>query len=384
MKILFMVEHYHPYPGGAERFFQLLAESLVHENNEVTVLTTKHSPSLASEETLNGVRIRRVRCWNRYLLPLAGIYAGLKEAQSCEVIHTGPYGAALLAYFCSKLVRKPVVITFHEVWGSLWTKLPTLQAPLQKAFGLFERFLLRLPFTHFVAISRFTLDRLIQNGVPEKKASLIYCGLDYSEFEAVRHRPPRLFTYMYFGRLGHSKALFELLRGAALFREKEPQSKLVLIIPREPASLFRSLCALILELGLEDYVEMRSSCPREELVNLISISSCVIIPSFSEGFCYAAAEASAIGVPIVSSGRGALLEVVSGRHITIKKISAEGIAEALTAAKREEWAQIVPRSFPQSNTTRLYLEIYSTFADARIASEDKLSESRSERKVRLG
>ena len=50
MKILYVVEHYHPYIGGVEKLFKSLAEEVAKSVNEVTIVTTKHKKNLPSKE----------------------------------------------------------------------------------------------------------------------------------------------------------------------------------------------------------------------------------------------------------------------------------------------------------------------------------------------
>jgi len=46
-----------------------------------------------------------------------------------------------------------------------------------------------------------------------------------------------------------------------------------------------------------------------------------VIPSYSEGFCFAALEACALNIPVISSDMGALKETVSNKHLKLKHLS---------------------------------------------------------------
>ncbi|MEM6878904.1 MAG: glycosyltransferase [Bacteroidota bacterium] len=86
MRILFVLEHYYPYVGGAETLFRTLAESLASQGHEVEVLTTRVGGNLAAREVHKGVQIRRLNCRNRffftlYSIPWAIRYAG--RADQC-------------------------------------------------------------------------------------------------------------------------------------------------------------------------------------------------------------------------------------------------------------------------------------------------------------
>ena len=57
---------------------------------------------------------------------------------------------------------------------------------------------------------------------------------------------------------------------------------------------------------------------RSELQSYIAASDCIVVPSLSESFGFAAAEACAMGKPIVASNVASLPEVVSARFILIE------------------------------------------------------------------
>jgi len=52
---------------------------------------------------------------------------------------------------------------------------------------------------------------------------------------------------------------------------------------------------------------------RSELPSYIAASDCIVVPSLSEGFGFAAAESCAMGKLIVASNVASLPEVVSGK-----------------------------------------------------------------------
>jgi glycosyltransferase involved in cell wall biosynthesis len=84
-----------------------------------------------------------------------------------------------------------------------------------------------------------------------------------------------------------------------------------------------------------------------------------VIPSYSEGFCFAAAESIALGVPLISSGKGALQEVVSGKHLTMQNHDAEGLRRSLEKAYRGEWENMPVRKFHFRDTLEQYLSLYA-------------------------
>ena len=358
MRILFVLEHFYPYVGGAEQLFWVLSTSLAKAGHEVAVVTTLFREGLPEEEKTAGIHIYRVRCANRFLFSAMSLPKTYQLAKSYDLIHTTSYNAALPAWIAAKLRRKPVLITFHEVWGRLWWRLPYASFLQRLAFYSWEQLLLRLPFDRFIAVSDYTRRAFLQHGVPADNSLRIYNGLDYSAFKDWRHEPPSRFTYTYFGRLGMSKGLDLLLPAAAEMAKAQPDSRLKLIIPTYPARMFQQIMGELQRLDLEEHVVLLHNLTRERLFTEISTSSCIVIPSYSEGFCFVAAESVAMGVPIVSSQQGALAEVVGGRHIAVDEQSATAWAAALQRAYRGDWQQRPALKFTLEDSVRQYIGLY--------------------------
>ncbi len=358
MTILFVLEHYRPYIGGAEKLFAELAEALHIKGHSVIVITTRHDRCLPKLEQIKGVSIHRINCFNRYFFTFFSLPAILRLARKTDIIHTTSYNAALPAWLGAKLSSKPAIITFHEVWGKLWQQLPFATSIEKTGFYLYEKMILKLNFDHFIAVSHFTRKALINQGIPAGRVSTIYNGLDYQQFEHYPHQAPAHFTFTYFGRLGISKGLDLLIPAAAAFCKTHPGSIFRMIIPNTPARTYRQVMELVEKYQLAAHLELLHNLSKDMLCQKISRSSCVVIPSYSEGFCFVAAEAMAMGVPVISSGRGALKEVVNAQHIQLKEHSVEGLLAALKKAKAEEWSVLKSKKFTLSQAVQRYLQMY--------------------------
>lgn len=358
MKIVFVVEHFYPYVGGAEELFLNLTASLAASGHEVLVVTTKHSHTLPKDEVYRGIKISRVPCKNRFLFTFMSLPEVIRKARTSDFIHTTSYNSAIPAFIAGLFLRKKVLITFHEVWGKLWFTLPFYPKWKLIGFYLFEWFILRLPFYKYIAVSEFTKNALIQNGISVQKIEKIYNGIEYDSFRKYKHHSPEIFTFCFFGRLGISKGIDVLLEATRLFTSRHPDTKLKLILPTYPNSLFRKVMRLIQTHHIETNIILLHNLSREDLLREVSSSSCVIIPSVSEGFCFVAVESVAMGVPVISSGKGSLSEVVSGRQLTLKSLDAIGIFESLEKAKNEMWENSALREFSLQESMHNYLKLY--------------------------
>ncbi len=358
MRILFVLEHFHPYIGGAEHLFWELSRALTDRGHDVRVVTTRFRADLPAQECIDRVTIRRVNCVNRYLFSFVSIPEVIAEARSADLIHTTSYNAALPAFISAKWRKKPVVVTFHEVWASLWWSLPLTPFWLKTAYWTWEQILLKLPFDRFVGVSQATANALVTAGVNPSRVKMIYNGLDYSRFSTFSNHPPSAFTFTYFGRLGTSKGLDFLLPAASRFLKKHPEAIFKLIIPKIPDGIYNWVMQELKDVPNRSQIRIFHDLDQHSLFTEVSSSSCVTIPSRSEGFCFVAAEAVAMGLPVLSSERTALAEVVGGPFIHIDPLSEEGVFQALEQARQGDWKYKEILHFPLDRSVDHYLKLF--------------------------
>jgi len=363
MKILFILENYHPKIGGLEKLFKLLVETLTDQGHEISILTNGSGVQMPWLEKSQNLRIYRLPFFNRYLFTFLAVIPGIWLAARNDLIHTTSYNAGIPAWLAGKLTKTKVVITFHEVWAELWDTLPFFSPLSKKLHYRFEQFLLSLPFHFFVAPSDFTRDRLIQNGIPISKVNRIYNGLDYEKYlrqDPLPKSPSKTpFSFLYFGRLGISKGLELLVAAAEIMQENNNDFVLTLILPTQPKPLLKTILALIDKHHVQDKVQLQHHLSEEALAETVQASGCVVIPSHSEGFCFVAVETIAWGTPILSSGRGALTEVISGKHITYPEQSAVGLAKGMSEALAGKWHETPMKKFPLAESVAEYVKLYN-------------------------
>lgn len=359
MKLLFILEYYYPNIGGVEKLFKSLCEGLVQNGHEVLVITSRFDNNLPLEETINGVKIRRLKLSNRFLFTFFSSFSIYKIAKPFDIIHTTSYNAALPAWITAKLLRKKSIITFHEVWGELWNRLPYLSFMEKKLFWLYEYFILKLKFDKYIAVSDFTKNKLIESGIDKERIEKIYNGINYQDYKVEKVNHPKNFTFTYFGRLGASKGLNIILLAAKRFIEKYPSAKLKLIIPKIPKAFYTKIINEISDLGLKDHIKLMHNLSFTNLKTEIANSSCVLIPSYSEGFCFAAVEATALKTAIISSNLGALKETVSGKLIRMRTHDVKGLTNALEKAICNDFDMDEVRFFPLEKSIEEYLEFYN-------------------------
>ena len=359
MKILFVLENFYPHIGGVETLFKKLTEALVEQGHEVSVLTTRKNNTDKLNENMNGVQIHRVPYDNRYKFTfLAGIPA-IRLSKDVDIIHTTSYNAAVPAWLASKWNGIPSLITFHEVWAKLWYEMPFMTRMGQLVHYIFEQIILRLSFKKYIGVSDYTASALAANGIKEEKIVRIYNGLNYEEFKV--ETPPQKgpYDFTFFGRLGMSKGLDLIIEAASLLKEEKPSLQILLILPKEPAGFLVEIKKRIEEKNLNQNIEIVHSLSFDQLKNKIAKAKAVLIPSYSEGFCFAAAETMALGTPIISSGRGALNEVVGGKYLEMKSQSPEALRDCMKLAIENKWEVKSAQKFELKVTVDAYIRLYN-------------------------
>jgi glycosyltransferase involved in cell wall biosynthesis len=117
MKILTVLTYYRPHTSGLTIYAERLARAFANRGHEVTVMTTHYDPSLALEETMDGVKIIRVpviaRVSKGVLAPTFGLVATkLVWRNDVVQLHLPQFDAPGVA-LRARLFGKPAVLTYH-------------------------------------------------------------------------------------------------------------------------------------------------------------------------------------------------------------------------------------------------------------------------------
>jgi glycosyltransferase involved in cell wall biosynthesis len=311
---------------------------LVRRGHSVTVVTPG-GPSLAREDTFDGVRIvrfplelpadltygrvaqsrvswlgkfARLAVMARYLKAQhRAILTEAREGGQVDVIHahwaipTGP--AAVLA---ARKLEVPSVITMHggDVYvnpeqgydfPTRWYVRPALRWTLRHAGAL-------------TAITEDCRQHALRAGAPAERIRLVFNGTDLRRFspdENGDRRGPRFGPNMIFAcrQLFPRKGIRFLIEAAAQLKPQFPDLKVVLAGDGFERP---ELARLAESLGLAPDVTFLGWVPNTELPPYYRAAAVSVIPSLEEGFGIPAAEAMGCEVPVVASDAGGLPEVV--------------------------------------------------------------------------
>ncbi|MBP7506735.1 MAG: glycosyltransferase family 4 protein [Prolixibacteraceae bacterium] len=361
MKILFVTDYYYPHIGGVEKLFKSLAESLVEKGNKVSVITWRYERELRKREIINGVEIIRINSISRALFSISGLPEIISSANKSELIHTSTYSSALGAYIASRLTKTKIIITVHEVWGKLWLSLPHTSILSGYMYKLLEKFILKLKFNKYISVSENTNKELIKLGISKNKIKVIYNGIDYNLPKWKGITEP--FTFTFFGRAGLSKGLDIMIKASELIHKEYPYLKFKFIISPQIKSLYKKYILEIKSGSIKDSSVIKTNLPFNELTEELITSSCIIVPSYSEGFGFTAVESSAMGIPLISSGKGSLKEVVFGKVITMKDLRPESLKESMIKAVNNDFETVQNKQFTIQDFINNHLELYDELKD---------------------
>jgi len=340
LRILFVCDYYPPHVGGAELVYRRYCEGLAKCGHSVRVVTIKHSNEVPHKELVNGVWIYRIKTPlnSRYLFSFWSFPKVIKYAKEADLVHCGFFVAPFSAIPAARLMGKPLVVTVHEIWGNLWFNFES--NPFRAIINYFgEKLLTAISYEGIICPSKYTLKSLVRFGVKKELITYIPNGVETDLFRP-RPRDSKLNrklglegfkVYMFYGRPGISKGIEYLIKAAVLIKKEMINSRLLLILGREPIREYNRILHLIDELELKDHIRLLDPVPYTELPKYVSLADLVVVPSLSEGFGFTAAESAAMGKPVVGTYSGSLPEIINhGKTgLLVKPRSPDEIYEAI-------------------------------------------------------
>jgi glycosyltransferase involved in cell wall biosynthesis len=307
-----------------------LINALRRAGIRVTVVAARNSPAPAT-----------LQAQNQAVLPIlptvdpleGGMLAGLWRARAqashalreCDIIHSliEPY-APLAAWIAGK---RPLVVTGH---GSYVRASVTRRFPVNQVYARsFRRGLM-------VCVSGYTA-RAAQAALPGIKTVVVPNGVDVERFANLPTVPKRGVTVLSVGAVKARKGTLPLVHAMAEVRRHLPNAQCVIIgsLDLEPAYV-AEVRAAVQHNGLQDAVHLLGRVPDDVLMEWYAAADVFALPSVNvgwkfEGFGLSLLEASAAGLPVVSTlGSGTEDAVDDG--VTGLLVSQDDLDMALPAA----------------------------------------------------
>ncbi|MGE3818371.1 MAG: glycosyltransferase family 4 protein [Isosphaeraceae bacterium] len=341
MKVLHLIQNYHPSVGGSQHLFKNLSERLVADHgDEVTVFTSDalRSPHARDpgrvavrEEWVRGVRVRRFRfsravvkaSWfllrstrwaprgfRQYLgsLRLGPVSAGMLWAviQSDADVIAGtalPYAHMYYPWIAQALGRgRPFVC-----YGALHIVDGTVEAP---ALALAKR------ADAYVAYTRFERDVLVAHGVAAEKIEVIGPGVDLESFTSIDGEAVKASLGIegdllvgFIGRFAPYKGIDTLLDAMRNVWTEFPEARLLLAGSGD--SEFVRACLADLPATCQTRVVFISDFDENDKPGLFAACDVVVTVSSQESFGIVYLEAWAAGKPVIGGRIGAVASVIT-------------------------------------------------------------------------
>jgi glycosyltransferase involved in cell wall biosynthesis len=244
-----------------------------------------------------------------------------------------PYLPCFSGKIASVIKRKPLVITWLEVWDAYWSEyLGTISGSVGR---IIERLTMRLP-DGIVAISQKTRGDLIKCKVRPERIDVIPVGIDLERIIKIAPAP-RATDVMFAGRLIHEKRVDLLLNAVAIAKTEVPMISCTIVGDGPERGALEDLAA---KLGLEKNVIFTGFVDQDGLTAYMKSSKVFVLPSEREGFGLVIVEANACRLPVISIKHemSAVRELVQDgfNGFLIGEISPREIAEAILKIIRDD------------------------------------------------
>lgn len=372
MKITWIVPHFPPHIGGGERLYMDVCLFLKERGVKIRVVTSS-SGGVKGHHMVKGLSVYYCDWPIVFGHPMVRMKDILPHVKWCDIVHTSIYSTALRSNLAALLNGKPCVTTIHEVMGKKWFWFE--KNPLKAAaFFTYERLIvLSSPVVH--AVSKATAADYRASG-GKGKLFRIYNFPELPPCSEIEKEDISFRQYFYlkegergilfFGRPAKNKGIFVLLKAMQLISPKEVRSagvRFCFILAPNPEKEYADAMKLIRGSGLSEYVTVRPPLPRMKLLKVLSGADCCVIPSVTEGFGYAAAEACALKRNVISSDGGSLKEVVGGSCLFFKNCDERDLSEKIRAfmsVGEDAFLWSKEKHFDKDRIIGQYIKMYET------------------------
>ena len=305
--------------GIYRRVFPLISEAFIKEqtHNMMRYKPTFISSTLLSEIPQQNVSLSEndvfgIRQALFLLTRFPILFKQLERLGKLALIHAhfGPDGVYAMAI--AEKLKIPFLVTFHgyDITISrtgIWRTGKLLYYQL-----IFHEEELKRKASAFIAVSQFIRSKLIEKGYPEEKIIQHYIGVNTEKFSPSSKGSDERYV-LCVGRHIQKKGIDTLLRAFAQVARKHPSVSLIQV---GTGPMTAELQALATVLGINNRVRFLGAQPHEEVLKLMRGAEIFALPSQTakdgncEGLPIVLNEASACGIPVVSTWHSGIPEAV--------------------------------------------------------------------------
>ena len=331
MKVCMITDVYYPYvKGGAEKRISKVAERLSEKGHDVHVYCMKFWDGSAEHKVNDNLTLHGV-CKPFELYTESGVRS-VKEAlhfsykllgplfkKDFDVVDVSefPFFPIFSAKLYCVLKRKPLVATWHEVWGRKYWN--SYLGGFKGFFGyLVEKASSYLP-DEFIVNSEHTCERL-------GKGVVIHNGIDTEDIAKAKKSSVK-YDVLYAGRLVSHKNVDVLLNAVSIVTGKIPSVKVGIIGIGPEADNLKKLAS---SLGVSKNVTFINHV--DDLYSYMKSAKVFVLPSSREGFGMVVAESHGCSTPVITvrHQHNASSKLVANKENGyVVKLSAGAIAERI-------------------------------------------------------
>ncbi|WP_257282674.1 glycosyltransferase family 4 protein [Endozoicomonas sp. SESOKO1] len=316
MKIAFICNEYPPEKcGGIGIFTRELANALVENGNQVTIIGVY--PNIQDDifEELNGVNVFRLATTKGRF----GYYGGrlklfkkvkqLIKRNQIDIIEVPDFEGNCA--FWPKLPI-PVIVRLH---GNLTYFADEMNQPVSKNTRRLEAAALKRADA-IASVSQYTAERTKQLFNLNKDIKVIYNSVSLPTLERTKHSYKSTGMVAYSGSLVEKKGVFSLAKAWPKVCDQCPGAKLIMI-GKDVLTGGQSSQEKIRVLAGKhsSSIHFTGHVSKREMEDILVKADLAIYPSYSEAFALAPMEAMALKIPVIYSSRSSGPELIKdGEH----------------------------------------------------------------------
>lgn len=292
---------------------------------------------------------------------------GIIRRENIDIIHARSRVPAIIGFIAAKITDKTFITTAHGYYNRHWPSRAM-------SWGRFV-----------IVASRDMARHMIEDfGTPYERIKLVPRGVDLNEFKFIdkgdkRNKDEHVkrgdFVIGMISRITPLKGHIDFLRAASIVVRKIPRLK-VLIVGEAPPSKKRyreELELLVRRLGISNIVSFIG--PREDIADILSQFDVLVLPTRTpEAFGRVIIEAQAVGVPVVASRIGGIVDIIrdgengllvfpedprSIADAVLKLLKDKTLASSLVLRARKEVEKRYSLTTMSESTLALYKEALS-------------------------
>ena len=319
MKILQISFHTAPFgsagkydSGGLNIYVEKISNQL-SKNNHVTVVTGEKADSFVK----SNLEFKSLNLFDKdlsvedkeiYLQEFINKLYETVDPESFDVIHAHYWLSGLAGKEVANKYNKPLVYTSHSL-GIFLDGYNKERVDCEK--------IIMTSSDVITTSSLFEEDMILKNyNVDSNKMKLITPGVDVEIF-SIDPTVKRENIFLSIGRIQEQKGQIETIKFLDNFKKVENNFTCYFVGGPSGKSGNEYLVELkqtVVDLNLESHIEFLDNLPQTEIRDLLNKSKLLIHTSKFETFGLVAAEANAMGVPVLTTNSGSVLEIVESNE----------------------------------------------------------------------